>query len=52
MLVWFIALAIMGSLNIIQHPIVLEAFNPMHAFGFLRKMAGSPSFRWALSCWR
>jgi len=35
MLVWFIALAIMGSLNIIQHPIVLEAFNPMHAFGFL-----------------
>ena len=34
-LVWFITLAVMGSVNIIRNPVVLAAFNPLHAFGFL-----------------
>ena len=34
-LVWFIALALMGAVNIIRNPVILVAFNPLHAFGFL-----------------
>lgn len=34
-LVWFIALAVMGVMNIVQNPAILAAFNPMHAVTFL-----------------
>ncbi len=35
MLLWFASLAIMGVVNIVQAPVILEALNPMHAIGFL-----------------
>jgi len=35
MLVWFVALAVMGVVNIIQAPVILTALNPMHAIAFL-----------------
>jgi KUP system potassium uptake protein len=35
MVVWFVALAVMGVINIVQAPQVLAALNPMHAFAFL-----------------
>jgi KUP system potassium uptake protein len=35
MLVWFIALAIMGVINIVQAPEILAALNPLHAFSFM-----------------
>ncbi|MBT2792553.1 KUP/HAK/KT family potassium transporter, partial [Paraburkholderia strydomiana] len=34
-LVWFITLAAMGVANIAKNPVVLIAFNPLHALGFL-----------------
>jgi KUP system potassium uptake protein len=34
-LVWFLTLASMGVVNIIDNPTVLTAFNPVHAFNFL-----------------
>jgi KUP system potassium uptake protein len=34
-LVWFITLAVMGGVNISRNPVVLSAFNPLHALGFL-----------------
>jgi KUP system potassium uptake protein len=34
-LVWFITLAVMGVVNISRNPVVLAAFNPLHALGFL-----------------
>jgi KUP system potassium uptake protein len=34
-LVWFLTLAIMGVINIVDNPMVLMAFNPAHAFNFL-----------------
>ncbi|MFD2271638.1 KUP/HAK/KT family potassium transporter [Undibacterium arcticum] len=34
MLVWFFALAVMGVINIIKAPEVLEALNPWHAVLF------------------
>ncbi len=35
MLLWFVALAIMGLHNIIQSPVILQAVNPIHALRFL-----------------
>ncbi|PHV09036.1 potassium transporter Kup [Janthinobacterium sp. BJB412] len=35
MLLWFIALAVMGVVNIIEAPQVLAALNPLHAFNFM-----------------
>jgi KUP system potassium uptake protein len=35
MLVWFMALAAMGVVNIVQRPDILWALNPLHAFRFL-----------------
>jgi KUP system potassium uptake protein len=35
MSVWFLALAVMGLINIADNPAVLAAFNPLHALGFL-----------------
>ncbi|MFL6716313.1 MAG: potassium transporter Kup [Burkholderiaceae bacterium] len=35
MLVWFIALASMGIVNIFGNPAILAAFNPLHALTFL-----------------
>ncbi|PRC91935.1 potassium transporter Kup [Solimicrobium silvestre] len=35
MVLWFIALAVMGVLNILKAPIILIALNPFHAFAFL-----------------
>ena len=32
--VWFVALACSGLYNIVAHPVVLDALNPMHAFRF------------------
>jgi KUP system potassium uptake protein len=34
-LVWFITLAAMGIANIAKNPVILIAFNPLHALGFL-----------------
>ncbi|MDR5755029.1 MULTISPECIES: potassium transporter Kup [unclassified Caballeronia] len=34
-LVWFITLAVLGIINISRNPIVLAAFNPLHAVDFL-----------------
>jgi KUP system potassium uptake protein len=35
MLAWFVALAIMGIINIVGNPAILAAFNPLHALTFL-----------------
>jgi KUP system potassium uptake protein len=35
MVVWFVALAIMGIINIIEAPVILQALNPLHAFEFM-----------------
>lgn len=35
MLVWFLAIALLGLRQIIAHPVVLAAINPVHAFAFL-----------------
>ncbi|MBI3935514.1 MAG: potassium transporter Kup, partial [Betaproteobacteria bacterium] len=32
---WFLALGAVGIWNIVQHPVVLEALDPRHAFGFV-----------------
>ncbi len=42
-LVWFITLSVLGIRGILQEPGVLEAFNPVHAIGFLSHQ-GSRSF--------
>ena len=35
MVVWFAALAVMGVINIVQAPVILDALNPLHAFQFM-----------------
>jgi KUP system potassium uptake protein len=35
LLVWFAALAALGLMQIVQHPGILAAFNPLHGLGFL-----------------
>ena len=35
MLVWFVAIAVMGVINIIKAPAILAALNPLHAFAFM-----------------
>jgi KUP system potassium uptake protein len=35
LLVWFVALAVVGVLAIVEHPGVLAAFNPVHGLSFL-----------------
>lgn len=35
MLIWFVAIGVLGVLNIWQHPEVLMALNPLYALGFL-----------------
>ncbi|GAB3474028.1 potassium transporter Kup [Massilia terrae] len=35
MVLWFIALAIMGLINIVKAPVILSALNPLHAFDFM-----------------
>jgi len=35
MVVWFVALAVMGVINIVQAPVILHALNPLHAFQFM-----------------
>jgi len=35
MIVWFAALAIMGVINIVKAPVILQALNPLHAFQFM-----------------
>ena len=35
MLVWFITLAVMGVINIIEAPVILNALNPYYAFHFM-----------------
>jgi KUP system potassium uptake protein len=35
MLVWFLTLAVMGVINIVQAPQILAALNPLHAFRFM-----------------
>ncbi len=35
MLVWFLVLAAMGVVNIIETPQILQALNPIHAFNFM-----------------
>lgn len=36
MLVWFLMLAVLGSVQIAQHPDIIHALNPAYAFTFLR----------------
>jgi KUP system potassium uptake protein len=35
MVLWFVALAVMGVINIVQAPVILHALNPLHAFDFM-----------------
>ncbi|QJD99940.1 potassium transporter Kup [Massilia forsythiae] len=35
MMIWFLALAIMGIINIVQAPVILQALNPWHALEFM-----------------
>jgi KUP system potassium uptake protein len=35
MLLWFLVMAVMGGVQIIQHPSALVALNPLHGFGLL-----------------
>ena len=35
MIVWFAALAVMGVINIVQAPVILQALNPLHAIEFM-----------------
>jgi KUP system potassium uptake protein len=35
MVLWFVALAVMGVINIVQAPVILQALNPLHAFEFM-----------------
>jgi KUP system potassium uptake protein len=35
MVIWFIVLAVMGVINIVQAPVILQALNPLHAFEFM-----------------
>ena len=33
-LLWFVALAVLGTISIVQNPVVLQALNPMYAINF------------------
>jgi len=35
MMIWFLALAVMGLINIVQAPVILHALNPWHAVEFM-----------------
>jgi KUP system potassium uptake protein len=35
MIVWFVALSVMGIINIVQAPVILNALNPWHALEFM-----------------
>jgi KUP system potassium uptake protein len=35
MVIWFVALAVMGVINIAQAPVILQALNPLHAIEFM-----------------
>jgi KUP system potassium uptake protein len=35
MIVWFVVLAVMGIINIVQAPVILHALNPWHAIEFM-----------------
>ncbi|KIF81504.1 potassium transporter Kup [Noviherbaspirillum autotrophicum] len=36
-LIWFLALAAMGMINIVRNPAILEAINPLHALEFMTR---------------
>lgn len=36
LIVWFLTLAIAGLMHILQQPVILQAFNPLHALHFLQ----------------
>ncbi|MES2559566.1 MAG: KUP/HAK/KT family potassium transporter [Bacteroidota bacterium] len=40
MLLWFAMLAILGSIQIVQHPDILKALNPTYAYHFLSEYPG------------
>ena len=40
LLLWFGAIAVLGVRQIISHPEILHAFNPVHAFTFLHQTGG------------
>ena len=46
LLVWFIAIAVLGASQIEEHPEVLAAFNPIYGLDFLRHVA----YRYAPNC--
>jgi KUP system potassium uptake protein len=35
MVLWFLAIGVVGAWNVASHPAILEALNPAHAFGFI-----------------
>jgi KUP system potassium uptake protein len=37
MVVWFVSIALLGIAWLVQHPVVLTAVNPQHAFAFFRQ---------------
>lgn len=37
-LIWFISIASIGALNLVQQPFILSAFNPLYAINFLTKV--------------
>ncbi len=37
MLVWFLTIGIAGLVSLVQHPVVLSAFNPLYAFAYFAR---------------
>lgn len=41
-LCWFVAIALLGLSQVMSHPEILSAFNPLHGFHFLRQIGFHP----------
>ena len=52
MLVWFLAIGVLGAFGISQHPAVLVALDPLHATGFVLHAPLAVSFAVLSACLR
>jgi KUP system potassium uptake protein len=52
MLLWFSTLAVLGISNIVAHPAILAALNPLYGIEFLLANKAWRWLRWVMSCWR
>jgi KUP system potassium uptake protein len=52
MVIWFITLALLGIVNILHEPAVLQAVNPLYGVHFFQAHSGMHSWRWARWFWR